>query len=98
MPGFAYGSIETHDAVARRYASSVPAVVVSVDYRLAPEHKFPAGLKDCYAATVWVNGCLSSLNSLGLYSVDVRVQLSQLWGKADGQVSAVHSRRCMHAQ
>ena len=62
MPGFAYGSIATHDAVARRYASSLPALVVSVDYRLAPEHKFPAGLQDCYAATVWVRGFFCSSN------------------------------------
>lgn len=65
MPGFAFGSIASHDAVARRYASTLPAVVVSVDYRLAPEHKFPAGLHDCYAATVWVSGSLCSLHSLG---------------------------------
>ena len=65
MPGFAYGSIATHDAVARRYASSLPALVVSVDYRLAPEHKFPAGLQDCYAATVWVRGFFCSSNQPG---------------------------------
>ncbi len=53
--GFCFGSISSHDAVARRYATSIPAVVISVDYRLAPEHKFPAGLQDCYAATLWVN-------------------------------------------
>ena len=58
MPGFAFGSIAGHDAIARRYASALQAVVVSVEYRLAPEHKFPAGLHDCYAATVWVGSSL----------------------------------------
>ena len=52
--GFCFGSVAGHDAVARRYAKHLAAVVVSVEYRLAPEHSFPAGLKDCYAATVWV--------------------------------------------
>jgi acetyl esterase len=52
--GFVVGSLELYDADCRRIAAEVGAVVFSVDYRLAPEHPFPAGLEDCYATLVWV--------------------------------------------
>ncbi len=51
--GWVVGSLTTHDGVCRALANRVPAIVVSVDYRLAPEHPFPAAAEDAYAATAW---------------------------------------------
>ena len=51
--GFVIGSIDIMDGVAREIADKSGAAVVSVGYRLAPEHPFPAGLDDCEAVTRW---------------------------------------------
>lgn len=47
--GWVVGSVDTHDCITAEIAESTGAVVVSVDYRLAPEHPFPAGLDDCWS-------------------------------------------------
>ena len=52
--GFVIGDLDTHDDHARLLCRDVDAVVVSVDYRLAPEAPFPAGLEDCLTAHRWV--------------------------------------------
>lgn len=52
--GFTIGSIEGHDPVTRRLASDSGCIVVSVEYRLAPEHPFPAAVDDAFAALQWV--------------------------------------------
>ena len=51
--GFVLGDLDTHDSIARFYARHADAIVIAVDYRLAPEHKFPAAVDDAYDAVVW---------------------------------------------
>ncbi len=52
--GWVLSDVDGHDSLARRLAARAGAVVVSVDYRLAPEHPFPAPHDDCWAATAWL--------------------------------------------
>lgn len=52
--GFVIGDLDTHDALCRQLANESGAKVIAIDYRLAPEHKFPAAADDCYAATKWI--------------------------------------------
>lgn len=51
--GFVFCDLDSHDALCRNLANLIPAVVVSVDYRLAPEARWPAAAEDMYAATRW---------------------------------------------
>ena len=51
--GFIAGSLDSHDGTARELTARTGCVTVSVDYRLAPEHRFPCGLEDCVAALAW---------------------------------------------
>ncbi len=52
--GWVFGDLDTHDALCRILAHEAGCIIVSVDYRLAPEHKFPASLDDCLTALDWV--------------------------------------------
>jgi len=53
--GWVTGSLDTHDGLCRSLAKRTPCVVASVDYRMAPEHRFPAAVEDAWAATAWVS-------------------------------------------
>ena len=69
LPGFVFfhgggmvaGSIETHDRICAALAQTTGCRLISVDYRLAPEHKFPAAIEDAIAATRWVSGQAATL-------------------------------------
>ena len=52
--GFVMGDLDTHDGTCRQHVVGTGAIVVSVDYRLAPEHPYPAAVEDAWAATLWV--------------------------------------------
>jgi acetyl esterase len=52
--GWVVGNLEIYDAICRTLTNSAGCITVSVDYRLAPEHKFPDAAEDCYEATRWV--------------------------------------------
>lgn len=60
---FIAGGYETHDAVVRKLANKTGSVVIFIDYRLAPEHPFPAGLNDCIDGVKWV---FENTESLGI--------------------------------
>ncbi len=53
--GFVLGNIDSHDIIVRALAKIADCIVVSVDYRLAPEHRFPAAVNDCLSAVDWVH-------------------------------------------
>jgi acetyl esterase len=62
--GWVAGNVDTHDNVCRRLTAGVPAVAVSVDYRLAPEHRFPTALEDTYRALCWAVENTASLGGM----------------------------------
>ena len=67
--GFVIGDLDTHDQTCRRLCRAADAVVVSVDYRLAPEHPFPAAVEDCLAAVRWAHEHLAELGGSDVLAV-----------------------------
>ena len=61
--GWVIGDLDGADVTCRELAARSGSVVVSVDYRLAPEHRYPAAHEDCYAATVWAAGNAAELGA-----------------------------------
>ncbi len=61
--GHVIGSLDTHDLVARNLCGGAAALVASVDYRMAPEHKFPAAVEDSFAALEWVRANAAGLGA-----------------------------------
>ncbi len=53
--GWFMGNLDTHDSIPRQISEKVPALCISVDYRLAPENRFPAAADDCYTALLWAH-------------------------------------------
>jgi acetyl esterase len=88
--GFVFGNLDTHDAVCRSIAKESGAVVISVDYRLAPEHKFPAAVDDSYAATIWV---AANAERLGIDAHRIAVG----GDSAGGNLATVVAMRCRDA-
>ena len=68
--GWLLGGLDSHDVVCRRFANAARCRVVSVDYRMAPEHKFPAAVDDCAAATLWT---IRNADSLGIDASKIAV-------------------------
>lgn len=85
--GWVIGTIDTHDLVCRALTEATAATVVSVDYRLAPEHPFPAAPDDCTAATKWV-----ATNSAEI-GVDGN-RLAVCGDSAGGNLAAVVAQDC----
>jgi acetyl esterase len=80
--GWAIGDLDTHDPVARAHAVGAEAIVVSVDYRLAPEHPYPQGIDDSWAALQWVGEHASELGG-------DPARLAVAGDSAGGNISAV---------
>ncbi len=88
--GFVFGDIRMGDWLCSRVAAGVGAVVVSVDYRLAPTHRFPCAIEDCYAALTWAAAHAADLGAGGPVTV--------MGESAGGNLSAVMCLRALERE
>ena len=88
--GFVIGDLDTHDALCRALAKGSDAVVIAVDYRRAPEKKFPAAVEDAHAATVWIAENAARLG------IDAR-RIAVGGDSAGGTLATVVAMRCRDA-
>lgn len=61
--GWVFGNVDTHEGVCRELCGAVGMVVVSVDYRLSPECKYPGAVEDCLAVTKWIAANAGAINA-----------------------------------
>jgi acetyl esterase/lipase len=84
--GWSIGDLDTHDPVARAHAVGAEAIVVLVDYRLAPEHPYPQGIEDSWAALRWVGEHASELGG-------DPTRIAVAGDSAGGNISAVMTQK-----
>jgi acetyl esterase len=84
--GFVIGDLETHDAVCRTLCHEVGAVVVAVDYRLAPEHPFPSAVEDVVCALQW----------LSTHARELRADPSRIAVAGDSAGAQLAATACLH--
>ena len=85
--GWVLGSVDTSDAICRQLANAVPCQVITVGYRLAPEHPFPAAVHDCHAAVRWIVA-----NAAELGADPERIVVGG--DSAGGNLAAVTAQQC----
>jgi acetyl esterase len=88
--GWVIGNLDTHDSVVRVLASRLQAAIVNVDYRLAPEHRFPTAVEDAWTALQWASEHMTEL-------AGGPVPLVVMGDSAGGNLSAVVARRARDA-
>ncbi len=88
--GWSLGGLESYDALVRALCAQSGALFLSVDYRLAPEHRFPAGLNDCLAAVKWV---AQNADNIGAD----KTRLAVMGDSAGGNLAAVVARKAPSA-
>ncbi|WP_328611298.1 alpha/beta hydrolase [Amycolatopsis sp. NBC_00345] len=87
--GWVFGDLDTQDHIARTVAGRSGTIVVSVDYRLAPEHRFPAAADDAYAALTWVADNAAGFGGDG-------ERLAVFGESAGGNLAAVLAQESLH--